>query len=952
MSAWRFRLDADYWDRKLSNYLHDPPDKALGIPGHEDRTRRLAEVLGPLPAPDPVAYQRADRIAAGMDRTQLPPHHPDEELSGSIDFQKTPVLTHPTGSKAPLTLRLPSGLEAEAVSQAVSDLVEADISDLTKASEFRGNPAALAAARFHYVHHCLRDRLAWENAAGLGGLWHRLPADTRLPDHSIWQHCALVSALTSCFALSDTRQASLMVFALTPVQDFISKARKLRDFWSGSLLLSWLTFEGLRPVIYELGTDHVIYPSLIGQPLVNRLLAQECRFDLLPGAAQTKREETGVASLPNKFVCLVPTGRESHFAQEIQLSILEAWQDLGAKTLEIFQKTLGREDSYLSEQMARQMESFWDFHWSACPLLDEAAADRGKELLPEKLWQQPFRFCDHSKNLGFPSGGEGAFYPLTHALSQSFLAAGKGFRENRRPSEQGIKCGLHGDLEILRFTWQEGEDRNPRPGRDPLWSQFRRQWQPESDFKPTERLSAIATVKRLAYRVIRQHPDHALHPFFAEEATFPSTTEMALDDWYRQVEKQETLKNILEELPNWRQVLAQVVHEQEADAARPEDEPEILPITSEKRSTARQIMEVMARAGAPLGNEDKYFALLLMDGDHMGKLVNGETLASCWETALHPVLVERLQRPQFPKNHREFWQEELRRPRSLAPSVHAAISESLGDFSLFTVPALMEKYRGRLIYAGGDDVCALLPAAAALPAAREIASWYNRAFLFISERSASLPLALSDTWEPGPGRLSLHLGSGENLSISAGILIAHHKQPLAGVIRRGHELLKKAKEQGGRNAVALELKKRGGGPALFLAKWQEGSWPRLDLGLPPEKDNLITLLEELAEALGRPPYRELSASLIYRLQELQPGLEIIAAKTPTELAAFLQAQVQRSQKEEDQVQAAHLACRLAALLVRPPSSEKSSPVLTIDPLLIAKFLGSRRFRDEAGKGGA
>ncbi len=73
MSAWRFRLEAAYWDQKLSNYLHDPPDKALGIPGHEARSRRLAEVLGPLPAPDPATYQRADCIAAGMDRTQLPP---------------------------------------------------------------------------------------------------------------------------------------------------------------------------------------------------------------------------------------------------------------------------------------------------------------------------------------------------------------------------------------------------------------------------------------------------------------------------------------------------------------------------------------------------------------------------------------------------------------------------------------------------------------------------------------------------------------------------------------------------------------------------------------------------------------------------------------------------------------------------------------------------------------
>ncbi len=882
----------------------------------------------------------------------FPPHHPDDALSGSIDFHQYPVLTHPTGSPASLALKLPPGLRADAVAQEVSDLAAADVAVLAEAPELRGNPDALAAARFLYIHHCLRERLARKNVGGLGGLWYRLPADTRLPDHSIWQHCALVSALTSCFALSEKSQASLMVFTITPVQDFISRARKLRDFWSGSLILSWLSFEGMRPVIYELGTDHVIYPSLMGQPLVQQLLERECRFDLLPETGSQRRAETGVASLPNKFVCLVPTGKESYFADMIQQAILEAWKDLGARTLCLMEETLRRKDPYLTEQMARQMGNFWAFHWSACPLLDESAGDRIKKLLPERLWRRPFGFCQHSKNLGFPSGREGAFYPLSHALSQRFLAAGKGTRDNGRPPEGGIKCGLHGELEILRFTWQEGEDQNPRPSRDPLWSRLKQHWQPTTDFKATERLSAVAAVKRLAYRVCKQNPDHPLHPFFSQGATFPSTTEMALADWLLEIEKHEALKDAVRELPNWRQILAQVVHEQEAEAPTPESQPEITPISREDRKKALNIMEFMEKAGAPLSNEDKYYALLLMDGDRLGKLVNGETLAASWASVLHPILVERLGQPQFPESYRRFWQEELGRTRTLAPSVHAAISESLGDFSLFTVPALIEMHRGRLIYAGGDDVCALLPASTALPAAREIASWYNRAFLFVPEASDNLPLPLSDSWEPAPGRLALHLGAGENLSISAGILIAHHKQPLSGVIHRGHELLKKAKQQGGRNAVALELRKRAGGPALFLAKWDEGSWSSLGLGLSPEQDNLVNLMDELAEVLGRPPYRELSASLIYRLQELQSGLETIVAKAPVELSTFLQAQVQRSQREEDQVQAAHLAARIAALTVRPPAPGESSPTLTMEPLLIAKFLGARKFRSNAGKGGA
>jgi|YelNatPaOPRAMG01_1025707.scaffolds.fasta_scaffold23667_2 CRISPR-associated protein Cmr2 len=941
MSAWRFRLDADYWDHKLSNYLHDPPDKALAIPGHEARSRLLTEVLGPLPSPDPEAYRRADAIAAGMDRSQLPPYHADPQQSGAIDFTHHPILTHPTGAEGHLRVILPSGIEAKSVNQAVVEVVQEDLAALTEAQGLKGNPAALAAVRFHYIHHWLRERLARRNVGGLGGLWHRLPADTRQPDHSIWQHCGLVAALTSCFALSEQKKASLLVFSLTPVQDFIIRARKLRDFWSGSLILSWLAFEGLRTVIYELGSDHVLYPSLINQPLVNWLLAHECHFDHPPDGWWEPRKKTGVASLPNKFVCLVPAGQEKNLADRIQQGIQQAWGDLGKETLRLIEKQLDSRDEYLSEVMHRQMAHYWEYHWSACPLLNEATENAGEQLLPESVWNRPITLKEKIKHHSMPFRAEGAFYPLTHALSQSYLAAGKTRRTDRRPSEKGIKCGFHGDMEILRFSWKREADRNPRPAQDPFWSEFKRRWQPASDFKPSERLSAVALVKRLAYGVCQQSVGHPLRPFFQGGETFPSTTEMALADWFQQVENTGFLQEFREVAPDrWRRILAQVVHEQDADTPRPEKEPEIHPIRPEERHAARALLSRLQQAGVPVRDEDKYYAILLMDGDRMGKLVNGETLASRWETVLHPSLVERLRHPGFPPQYRNFWEQELAEPRSLAPAVHAAISEALGDFSLYTVPAIINRHRGRLIYAGGDDICALLPASEALTAAREIAGWYNRNFIFIPETTEGdeLPQSLTDTWSCDPGRLAVHLGRGKDISISAGLLLVHHKRPLTGALHRVHELLKNvAKERGGRNALALELEKRAGGSRLFVTRWQEEPWPALALNLLTEKRELLTILVELAATLGRPPYRELSASLVYRLEELQAGLEAMAALTPSEITSFIKAQVQRSQKEEPQ--AARLADLISALIIR---THAGSPPFKVDiaPLLIARFLGA------------
>ena len=89
-----------------------------------------------------------------------------------------------------------------------------------------------------------------------------LPADTRIPDHTIWNHLPLVSALASC-----GDRASFLKLQLGPVQEFISQARSTRDLWSGSFLLSWLMASGLRRLSELAGPDAVIFPSLHGQPL-------------------------------------------------------------------------------------------------------------------------------------------------------------------------------------------------------------------------------------------------------------------------------------------------------------------------------------------------------------------------------------------------------------------------------------------------------------------------------------------------------------------------------------------------------------------------------------------------------------------------------------------------------------------------------------------------------------
>ena len=83
-----------------------------------------------------------------------------------------------------------------------------------------------------------------------------LPAETRLPDSSIWSHASLTSALAGALAGYDltTEQIEqkwssdrtlshpyLAIFSFSPIQELIKASRKRRDFFARSWLLHYLS---------------------------------------------------------------------------------------------------------------------------------------------------------------------------------------------------------------------------------------------------------------------------------------------------------------------------------------------------------------------------------------------------------------------------------------------------------------------------------------------------------------------------------------------------------------------------------------------------------------------------------------------------------------------------------------------------------------------------------------
>jgi CRISPR/Cas system-associated protein Cas10 (large subunit of type III CRISPR-Cas system) len=226
-----------------------------------------------------------------------------------------------------------------------------------------------------------------------------------------------------------------------------------------------------------------------------------------------------------------------------------------------------------------------------------------------------------------------------------------------------------------------------------------------------------------------------------------------------------------------------------------------------------------------------YYAVLAFDGDRMGKWVSG---------ALSPTLAA-----QFSKEARECFGkvdpvllEKVHRP--LSPSYHLQFSEALSNFGLYLAGAIVDHFDGQLIYSGGDDVLAMLPASTALDCAEALVLAFrghpdleqrvpdkfevlgerrNReaeeragGFVCFSKVKRGRP-----TWPmvvPGP-----------RASASVGVAFGHIRAPLQGMVRAAQAAEKRAKGELGRNACAVSLFKRSGEILQWGFEWDSGALP-------------------------------------------------------------------------------------------------------------------------------
>ena len=558
------------WQTKLAARIHDPAEKALVLlrdpAGHEGGTshslKRLlhestqadgaSETIGPdndevlstvlfkkgLPLAIYRQVQRADWWAAAADRPQWPMQeitvttNKGEEKTlavaswAQVRWSNKPVLTHPlTGEQFDLGT---SGGLRDTDFQEIKQKSFEHFSGLLKGVQGRDDFADQRKTLLAYWR--FGPELSEEVDNGkLGALWNLLPADTRIPDHSIWDHLDLTSAFAGAFAADPDGEAALLALSIGPVQSFIAAARTTSDLWAGSHLLSRLSWEAMRPVCEELGPDAILFPRLRGIPQVDLWLRDQME---LPGELFTDCEWNKggtdanplfAAALPNRFVAVVPASRAREIAESVEREVRKWLQELGEKVvIELLHVAGYSEVENIAtpyQQMKEQLAGFPEVHWAAVPFslirpgnkqkqtdLDTSAlsaamapffgVEPGKPcgFLASHAWQVLQKDIIWGDNTTFFSPNPGVLYPAVYDLAERVLAAAKASRTFEQNKQEGWRDSLTGESECLT-TDREQLKLPPGQRSDTLWTRIaatKPAWA-----KKGEHLGALSAIKRL-----------------------------------------------------------------------------------------------------------------------------------------------------------------------------------------------------------------------------------------------------------------------------------------------------------------------------------------------------------------------------------------------------------------------------------------------------------------------
>jgi CRISPR-associated protein Cmr2 len=501
-------------------------------------------------------------------------------------------------------------------------------------------------------------------------------------------------------------------FTLGPVQGFVAQARRTRDFWAGSFLLSWLSGVAMAEVERQCGQGSIRFPA----PPAGYL-------NWITGAVD-QGEGPRQGAIPNRFKAQVNDAFQPALVEQ---AVRSAWVALAEHVWE--QDGLGEVAASQTRVIwERQHGGFWEISWAL------TSDDSASNLL------------DRRKN----------------------------WRSNHADPEPGVKC-------MVMDGWQELSG-VPTPNRSDIegfWKKLRERRAMQHDLLEGEHLCALAYVKRRFVRYFAglsaTLPTGLTVRGWKLEAGMPSVSYMAAVHWLEQLVSLADRDEL--------QALA--------DAAR---------AVNPGRDEWSTRIACLVKCWDDRNDEKLKRNLLSLDGNLFFDHVHDNPAAYGYDARALDQLRNEIR--AIRRNHdfteplSPFYAILLMDGDSLGrhmsePQKQQPIAASLEKFTS-GVRQLVEGHNGFLVYAGGDDVLAILPLEDAAGCAAGIRQSY----------------------------LDCFAGTGIDTTISAAIEFAHVKMPLGKVLGDAHDLLDRvAKDGTGRDALAVRVWKPGGMALEWAQPW-------------------------------------------------------------------------------------------------------------------------------------
>ncbi|QDQ42525.1 type III-B CRISPR-associated protein Cas10/Cmr2 [Methylacidiphilum kamchatkense] len=908
----------NFWQRKLLALLHDPPCKAYNLKEHQEIADSLIQNAElDVKKAKTFFYKVCDHIAAAADRLIFPrpsilksPFHGDKDSpyhhtlgEGTLIFKNSIT---PEKAEEIISSNQPVNYDYESVEDQSFDGFEKRIGkDWAK----------------FFIHWRLWKKFVSKEDPHLVFS----PADTRIPDHTIWTHCSITSALQGCteielgeadYQIKFQFQPAFLLFQLGPVQEFIAQARTTKDLWSGSYLFSFLVAHGIKAVTDRLGPDSIIYPALLDQPLFDFLHKDElyCKVKTLNDNKNLWEEEVGKLSynsqvltpnLPNRFLALIPYNKTDIITKAIEEKIREELNNISNACIKYLKKNEIYWDERIEERWKEQLQSFLNFSWQVypwkniettmwllkqLPFEDHSADNLNKvydlsrriprsDLDPRNYKNENGEIQFDTKNrpiIDNPGFCWSAHYALT-----DFLLAGR--RNTRNFSFFGDPEKLHSRSGVPKDMYSGKEECiGDEKWQDTLYEKLPRK------FKENERLGAINIIKRIWDEAYLKEKHHLSHE------GFDSVPDVAAYYWGKEELEKCTDNDTKAKIDSFYELIQEAFNKKDKEQAKKfliEESPRLFFISELKREIKenktkneaslhleKNLLGSLKEIQSRLQSEPTpYIAILAMDGDSMGKWLSGAN-APAFKFQLSKEAKE-----YFEKNN--DLKEILDVKRPLFPSYHIELSTALENFSVYLAPYIVTAYYGQLIYAGGDDVLAMLPAEYALSCAYALRKAFRGDPSLVDDKlfKGALPapknqwgfVSLNGEWEGWKRKINIpreyHLITmGKNADISAGIAIGHIHSPLQNLVEEARKAEKIAKlspdNKGyGKKAFVVSLFKRSGEIIQWGSKWDHPSHTHSEEIDSEEIDLPLQILTKLEELYKK---KKISGKLPYRISEL------------------------------------------------------------------------------------